>query len=97
MSFPVEALSAFSMPLAALAAVLFDRLLGEPKRFHPLIGFGRLVSAIERRLNRRTRLDGVAVWLLAVAPPFALALWLRPHAPFAIDVALLYQYGPFFV
>ena len=83
-------LASFSMPLAALAAVLLDRLLGEIPRFHPLVGFGNLVAALEKRLNRRTRLAGIVSWLLAVLPAFGLALWLRPYAPFAVDVALLY-------
>ena len=36
------------MPLMMLAAVLLDRLLGEPRRFHPLAGFGRLARGIEK-------------------------------------------------
>jgi adenosylcobinamide-phosphate synthase len=80
---------AFSMPLAALLAVLLDRLLGEPRRFHPLVGFGNLAAAIEKRLNRRTRLGGVIGWALAVLPAVALAGWLRPLAPFVVDVVLL--------
>jgi len=80
----------FAMPLAALAAVLLDRLLGEPSRFHPLVGFGSLASAIEKRLNRCRISVGVLAWLLAVSPWVALAFWLRPLAPFAIDVLLLY-------
>jgi adenosylcobinamide-phosphate synthase len=36
------------MPLAALVAVLLDRLLGEAQRFHPLVGFGNLAT-IEKR------------------------------------------------
>jgi adenosylcobinamide-phosphate synthase len=80
----------FAMPLAALAAVLLDRLLGEPSRFHPLVGFGHLATAIEKRLNRRHMAMGVLAWLLAVGPWVALAFWLRPLAPFAIDVLLLY-------
>ena len=83
-------LASFSMPLAALAAVLLDRLLGEIPRFHPLVGFGNLVAALEKRLNNRTRLAGIVSWLLAVLPAFGLVLWLRPNAPFAIDVVLLY-------
>ena len=81
---------AFALPLAALTAVLLDRLLGEVPRFHPLVGFGNLVAALEKRLNRRTRLAGVISWMIAVLPAFGLAFWLRPFAPFAIDVALLY-------
>ena len=82
--------ASFAMPSAALAAVLLDRLLGEPKRWHPLVGFGKLATAIERRLNRRSQATGVLAWLLAVAPWVALAFWLRPYAPFAVDLALLY-------
>ena len=81
---------ALAMPLAALAAVALDRLLGEPRRFHPLVGFGNLASAIEKRLNRRSRLTGIAAWALVVLPFVALAAALRPQAPFAVDVALLY-------
>jgi len=80
----------FAMPLAALAAVLLDRLFGEVQRFHPLVGFGTLAAAIEKRLNRRTIAGGVLGWALAVLPWVALALALRPLAPFAVDVLLLY-------
>ena len=80
----------YAMPLAALAAVLLDRLFGEVRRFHPLVGFGTLAAAIEKRLNRRTIAGGVLGWALAVLPWVALALALRPLAPFAVDVLLLY-------
>lgn len=81
---------ALTMPLAALAAVVLDRLLGEPRRFHPLVGFGNLAGAVEKRFNRRSRLTGIAAWTLVVLPFVALAAVLRPHAAFAVDVALLY-------
>jgi adenosylcobinamide-phosphate synthase len=90
MSFSLEMLTPFSMPLAALLAVGLDRLLGEPRRFHPLVGFGHLASTIEKHLNQRTRMAGVAAWALVVLPFVALAELLRPYAPFAVDVALLY-------
>lgn len=80
----------WAMPLAALVAVLLDRLLGEPRRFHPLIGFGKLADGIEKRLNRRSIASGMLGWALVVLPWVALALALRPYAPFAVDVALLY-------
>ena len=83
-------LATFSMPLAALAAVLLDRLLGELSRFHPLVGFGNLVALLENRLNHHSRLSGIVSWAIAVLPAFGLALYLRPYAPFATDVALLY-------
>ncbi len=81
---------ALAMPAAALAAVLLDRLLGEPRRFHPLVGFGTLVAAVEKRLNNRRLASGLFAWMLVVLPFAGLAFYLRPLAPFAVDVALLY-------
>jgi len=52
-----------------LAAVALDALLGEPRRAHPLVMFGRIASCIERKLHRDSRIAGAAAWLLAVAPP----------------------------
>ncbi len=37
--------------LTLVAALLLDRLLGESRRWHPLVGFGRLVTWLERGLN----------------------------------------------
>ena len=37
--------------LAMLCALLLDRLFGEPRRFHPLVGFGRYAAWLERQLN----------------------------------------------
>lgn len=37
---------------ALLLGLIFDRLLGEPVRFHPLVGLGRCVNFVERRLNK---------------------------------------------
>jgi len=66
------------LPLFALAGATLDRLLGEPARWHPLVGFGRLAGSLEQRLNRRggSRLAGVLAWSLAVLPPVLLAGWL---------------------
>lgn len=81
---------ALAMPAAALAAVVLDRLLGEVRRFHPLVGFGNLAAAVEKRLNNRRQAPGVLAWALVVLPFVGLAWLLRPAAPFAVDVALLY-------
>ena len=90
MNVSIAITGSLAMPLAALAAVMLDRLLGEPRRFHPLVGFGKLASAIEKRLNRRSIASGLIGWALAVLPCVVLAFALRPLAPFAVDVALLY-------
>lgn len=65
---------------AALAGVLLDQWLGEPKRWHPLVGFGHLANALERRFNRspqttpawRQRMAGLAAWSVMVLVPAAL-------------------------
>lgn len=84
------------LPLAALAGVALDRLLGEPQRLHPLVGFGALANRIEGALRRpgsvwRERLRGLLAWSLAVLPSVALAAYAR-HGRLAwlIDVGLLY-------
>lgn len=62
-----------SLPLS----LLIDRLLGEPKRFHPLVGYGALVDKIEALLNHGSEKisKGVIAWLLAVVP-ITLLVWL---------------------
>ena len=82
-------LAAMTMPVCALIAVLFDRFCGEPKSWHPLVGFGNLASFIEKQLNKRHRLLGLIAWLLVVSPWVAAALWLQNRCAIAVDIALL--------
>lgn len=71
-------MSLMTMAWLMLAGVLLDLLLGETRRWHPLVGFGRWANAIERRCNRgRARFwRGLAAWALAVLPLTTLAWWL---------------------
>lgn len=87
------------LPLLAAAAVALDQLLGEARRYHPLVGFGWLTSWLEARLNaasRRTyvahRLAGVVAVALLLVPVTALAFWLchLPRIGPVVDVLLLY-------
>lgn len=61
--------------LLTIAGVLLDLLWGEVRRWHPLVAFGRLANAIERRLNRGNHkfARGMAGWFLAVVPIVALS------------------------
>ncbi|MDO8933709.1 MAG: adenosylcobinamide-phosphate synthase CbiB [Rhodocyclaceae bacterium] len=92
-----------TLAAAALGGALLDRALGEPRRWHPLVGFGRLADAAERGLRRAApgqasghplgnRLRGLAAWLLVVLPGVALAGWLCRVSPVAglVDALLLY-------
>lgn len=58
---------------AVLLALLLDWLLGEPRRWHPLIGLGRWVAAVESRLNHSGcgRGQGVLGLLLVLVPVLA--------------------------
>ena len=71
-------LTMVQVALLLVGGVLLDYLLGEARRWHPLVGFGNLAMLIERRLNlggHRSLRGGVA-WMLAVLPLAALALML---------------------
>jgi len=64
-------------PLAVglAAGVALDALLGDPRRFHPVAGFGRAAAALEARDYADSRLRGAAhaaACVLAVAAPAAL-------------------------
>jgi adenosylcobinamide-phosphate synthase len=64
---------------ALLLAVWLDRWLGEPQRFHPLVGFGRWANALEHRLNANgqgTQLRGLVALLLCIMPVLLLSAWL---------------------
>jgi len=79
-------LSGLSWPaLAALMAlgIALDLLLGEARRWHPLVGFGNLAKRIEGALNRAPalRLRGVLAWCLAVLPPVLACAWLIAVLP----------------
>lgn len=80
------------LALACGCAVLLDLWLGEPRRYHPLVGFGRLAAMLEARLNRHRRTPGVLALLLAVLPPVALAVVLTrlPQVGMLAEVLLLY-------
>ncbi|CAM5601477.1 Cobalamin biosynthesis protein CobD OS=Stutzerimonas stutzeri OX=316 GN=cobD PE=3 SV=1 [Stutzerimonas stutzeri] len=49
-----------SLALSCLAGVALDALLGKPKRAHPLVAFGRLADALERRFGRAGGRAGAA-------------------------------------
>jgi adenosylcobinamide-phosphate synthase len=88
-------LSGLSLPQLAgllLAGVLLDLLLGEARRWHPLVGFGKLAQRIERWLNQgRPRIArGLLGWSLAVLPLTALAWLAADRGGLWLHAVLLY-------
>jgi adenosylcobinamide-phosphate synthase len=77
------------------AGVALDALLGEPRRRHPLVAFGRLANRIELRFNRAGRgwrSHGVTAWVLAVVPLTLLVTllsWL-PLVGWLVEILALY-------
>lgn len=53
-------------------ALLLDFILGEPSKFHPLVGFGHFANWLEEKLNRKSDdyklIIGILAWSLAVIP-----------------------------
>jgi len=78
--------------LTLLAALLLDRLLGDPRRGHPLAGFGRLAQGVETRLHGDRRWRGVIALLLAVSPWVVLAALIpsQGYTWLALQVVILY-------
>lgn len=68
-----------TLPISACLAVTLDFMLGEPKHYHPLVGFGWLAQHVERYLNKKNalfshqRLVGLFGLMLLVAPPVYIA------------------------
>ncbi|CAM3607428.1 cobalamin biosynthesis protein [Vibrio aerogenes CECT 7868] len=84
-----------------IGALWLDKWLGEPRRFHPLAGFGNLVQRIEAFCRGMPGLSekqqGVLGWLLAVVPVVlitvflvALAWRLSPVVWFGLNAVILY-------
>ena len=88
---------------AAVAGTLLDRMFGEVPRWHPLVGFGRVATAIECTANHApravtwSRAAGLAAWAITVLPFVLLMGWCvavaRHASPWyvvALDATALY-------
>lgn len=65
------------------AALALDLLLGEPRRAHPLVAFGRLTTALESRFNQgvQKRLKGAMALVILVLPLLLIATWVQWFCP----------------
>ena len=77
----LSGLTLTTLAVLAMAGVALDMLLGETRRWHPLVGFGAIAKLLERKLNSCSPhhsdqtptaawciLRGVLAWTLAVLP-----------------------------
>lgn len=84
-----------SLALITCAGVALDAVLGEPRRAHPLVAFGRLADRLEQRFNPAGggwRSHGVTAWCLAVLP-LTLLTWLLVQISglgWAVEIFALY-------
>ncbi len=87
-----------TLSLVIVLALLLDAVTTEPRRWHPLVGFGYLASTLEKRLNREPEkrlaiLYGSLGWLLLVLPFVFLMAWLEqlysPYSDFITGVLCL--------
>ena len=73
-------------------AVLLDYLLGEPARFHPLVGFGSIAKSVEKTVYRANYLSGVFAVAVLLLPFSLAAFFLQRIAIFGtlFSVVVLY-------
>jgi len=62
--------------MGVMFALALDFILGEAKRFHPLVGFGNLATFIEQGLNSRqsSKASGILAYVLVVMPFVVLSI-----------------------
>ncbi|WP_298451668.1 adenosylcobinamide-phosphate synthase CbiB [uncultured Marinobacter sp.] len=71
----------FAPLIVFVLALVLDHLFGEPRRLHPVVGFGHLVNAVEKRFNtasnqsRRSLVAGLFSVFLLTAPFLGVAIW----------------------
>lgn len=82
-------------PVFLLLAVLLDKLFGEPRRWHPLVGFGALVRRLEQALYP-TAPEHEPAWRMRLRGALGIALLLVPFTLLAALLAWLPFVGAFY-
>ena len=93
-------MSAITAALCLIAALWLDQRLGEPRRWHPLVGFGHLVRRVEGLLRDNDAsataqiARGALGWLVLVIPPLLITCWidaqLAPWGQVLFAILVLY-------
>jgi adenosylcobinamide-phosphate synthase len=83
--------------VSLLLAILLDIVFSEPKRFHPLVGFGAAANAFESRVNRSIFspffqfLLGLVSWVLLVVVPALLIVIAVNYLSFYGDLSIFFD------
>ncbi|MCW9001053.1 MAG: cobalamin biosynthesis protein, partial [Kangiellaceae bacterium] len=83
------------LSLTIIAALFIDYLFGEVRRLHPLVGFGNVASAVEKKLNRSCypqKTLGILSWSVLVLP-IPIILWsiqISENLSTIIDILVVY-------
>lgn len=75
------------LSIVILSALILDVLMGEPRRWHPLVGFGNVAIWIEQKLNNQNissrlilRLLGLFAWIIVITPFVVSAYFLEQYS-----------------
>ncbi len=87
----------FEVAVVVTLALLLDHRLGEPARFHPLVGFGHLARRVEQRLFRgqsaATAVLGIVGWCVMVLPVCVIGMipvWFHGEFSWVVESVGLY-------
>ena len=74
----LQIITPFKLTFILVFALLLDHILGEPKKFHQLVGFGNIANQVEKWLNKPTNQSalfskenailGLLAWCLVIIP-----------------------------
>lgn len=63
------------LSIIVIISLLLDAVIGEPRRWHPLVGFGNMAHWLEQKLNNhevqsqvKVRVAGLFTWALVILP-----------------------------
>ena len=85
------------LSLALLLGLALDRIVGETRHFHPLVGLGNCVQFVESRLNKPEhgfvlpRLLGIVALLLILLPVIWLAISISNLLSSSVVLSLLFS------
>ena len=83
------------LTFSLLIAVSIDLILGEPRRWHPLVGFGNAANWLENKLNNFQlispfiiQIRGLFAWMFLILPIVLVLYWLEQEQ-LATEIQLL--------